>query len=183
MGVAHTIGDRVVFLDRDGVINRAHVRDGVPRPPATLDGLEILPGVPEALVRLRAAGYRLIVVTNQPDVARGTVARETVEAIHDRLRTQLALDEIRVCYHDDADACVCRKPEPGLLRMGAPVDFSASVMVGDRWRDIEAGRAAGCLTVLVSSSQSEPLPHEPDARVSSLGEAADWIVANVRQRS
>lgn len=183
MGVARPLGDRVVFLDRDGVINRAYVRDGVSRPPARLEGLEILPGVPEALDRLRGAGYRLIVVTNQPDVARGVVARETVEAIHERLRTQLALDEIRVCYHDDADHCVCRKPKPGLLRMGAPVDFSASVMVGDRWRDIEAGRAAGCVTVLVSSSQSEPLLHDPDVRVSSLLEAAEWIVANVRQRS
>jgi D-glycero-D-manno-heptose 1,7-bisphosphate phosphatase len=183
MGVARAIGDRVVFLDRDGVINRTYVRDGVPRPPATVGGLEILPGVPEALDRLRAAGYRLIVVTNQPDVARGTVARETVEAIHERLRTQLALDEIRVCYHDDADGCQCRKPKPGLLRMGAPVDFSASVMVGDRWRDIEAGRAAGCLTILVSRGDSAPLPHDPDVRVSSLLEAADWIVANSRQRS
>ena len=183
MGVASAISERVVFLDRDGVINRTSVRDGVPRPPATLDGLEILPGVPEALALLRAAGYRLIVVTNQPEVARGTLARETVEAIHDRLRTQLAVDEIRVCYHDDADQCVCRKPKPGLLRMGPPVDFSASVMVGDRWRDIEAGRAAGCVTVLVKSPSSEPLPHEPDVRVSSLLEAAHWIVANVRQRS
>ena len=183
MGVTRAVGDRVVFLDRDGVINRAYVRDGVPRPPATLEGLEILPGVRAALDRLRAAGYRLIVVTNQPDVARGTVTREMVEAIHNRLRTQLPLDEIRVCYHDDADGCVCRKPKPGLLRMGAPVDFSASVMVGDRWRDIEAGRAAGCMTVLVSSGDSEPLPHEPDLRVSSLCEAVDWIVANTRQRS
>jgi D-glycero-D-manno-heptose 1,7-bisphosphate phosphatase len=183
MGVTRAIAERVVFLDRDGVINRTQVRDGRSRPPATLDALEILPGVPEALARLRAAGYRLIVVTNQPDVARGTTARETVEAIHHRLRTQLALDEIRVCYHDDADECVCRKPKPGLLRMGPPVDFSASVMVGDRWRDIEAGRAAGCVTVLVSSSSSEPLPHEPDVRVSSLLEAADWIITNLRQRS
>jgi D-glycero-D-manno-heptose 1,7-bisphosphate phosphatase len=166
-----------VFLDRDGVLNRTLFRNGVSQPPPTLDALEILPGVREALERLRLAGFRLIVVTNQPDVARGKTTREIVEAIHERLRTALPLDEIRVCYHDDADECVCRKPKPGLLTQGAAVDFVRSVMVGDRWRDIEAGRSAGCATVLVDNGQTEPLPHEPDVRVSTLAEAADWILA------
>jgi D-glycero-D-manno-heptose 1,7-bisphosphate phosphatase len=168
---------RVVFLDRDGVINRAYVRDGVSRPPASADSLEILPGVTEALARLRRAGFRLIVVTNQPDVARGTQTREAVEAIHARLMAALPLDEIRVCYHDDADGCPCRKPKIGLLIQGPPVDLAASVIVGDRWRDIEAGRRAGCATVLVDSGGSEPLTHEPDLRVASLADAADWILA------
>jgi D-glycero-D-manno-heptose 1,7-bisphosphate phosphatase len=180
MGVADPVGARVVFLDRDGVINRAYVRDGVSRPPSALDALEILPGVEDALTRLRGAGYRLIVVTNQPDVARGTVTRDAVDAIHDRLRSILPLDEIRVCYHDDADGCACRKPRPGLLIQGAPVDLAASVMVGDRWRDIEAGRTAGCATVLVDHGYNERLPHEPDVRVSSLAEAAEWILARPR---
>jgi D-glycero-D-manno-heptose 1,7-bisphosphate phosphatase len=166
-----------VFLDRDGVINRAFLSNGVPHPPATADDVEILPGVPDALSRLRTAGFRLIVVTNQPDVARGTLTREAVEAIHARLRAVLPLDEIRVCYHDDVDECACRKPKPGLLTQGLRVDFAASVMVGDRWRDIEAGRRVGCATVLVRSGGTEPLPHEPDVRVSTLGEAADWILA------
>jgi D-glycero-D-manno-heptose 1,7-bisphosphate phosphatase len=176
MGVPDAVGARVVFLDRDGVINRAYWRDGVSRPPSALETLEILPGVEDALRRLRLAGYRLIVVTNQPDVARGTLTRETVDAMHDRLLSVLSLDEIRVCYHDDADACACRKPRPGLLTMGAPVNFAASVMVGDRWRDIEAGRNAGCATVLVGDHRQESLPHEPDVRVSSLAEAATWIL-------
>jgi D-glycero-D-manno-heptose 1,7-bisphosphate phosphatase len=184
MGVSNAVGARVVFLDRDGVINRAFLRDRVLRPPATPDALEILPGVPDALMRLRIAGFRLIVVTNQPDVARGTQTREIVEAIHTRLLSILPLDEIRVCYHDDADRCMCRKPKPALLTQGPPVDFAASVMVGDRWRDIEAGRAAGCATVLVDSGQSEPLPHEPDVRVSTIAEATDWILARAaRPRS
>ena len=177
MGVADPLTPRVVFLDRDGVINRAYVRDGVSRPPASADALEILPGVADALARLRRAGFRLIVVTNQPDVARGTQTREAVEAIHARLMAALPLDEIRVCYHDDADGCLCRKPKTGLLTQGPAADLRASVMVGDRWRDIEAGRRAGCATVLVESGGREPLAHEPDVRVASLADAADWILA------
>ena len=177
MGVPYPLVSRAVFLDRDGVINRAYVRDGVSRPPASPDALEILPGVAEALARLRRAGFRLIVVTNQPDVARGTQTRETVEVMHARLLAALPLDEIRVCYHDDADGCSCRKPKTGLLTQGAPVEMRASFMVGDRWRDIEAGRAAGCVTVLVESGGNEALRHEPDARAGSLAEAADWILS------
>ena len=170
---------RAVFIDRDGVINRAFFRDLVPCPPAAVDELEILAGVPEALARLRRAGFRLIVVTNQPDVARGTQTRAAVDAINAQLLATLPLDEIRVCYHDDADRCECRKPKPGLLMQGPPVDLAASFMVGDRWRDIEAGRNAGCVTVLVDSGQREALRHEPDARVSTLADAADWILAHV----
>ena len=177
MGVPDPLTPRVVFLDRDGVINRAYVRDGVSRPPASAGALEILPGVPEALGRLRRAGFRLVVVTNQPDVARGTQTREAVEAIHTRLMAALPLDEIRVCYHDDADECPCRKPKIGLLIQGPPADLAASIMVGDRWRDVEAGRRAGCATVFVESGAPESLIHEPDARVASLAEAADWILA------
>lgn len=171
------MSDRVVFLDRDGVINRAYAEHGVPHPPSSVDDLEILPGVPAALARLRDAGFRLIVVTNQPDVARGRQTREAVEAMHERIRATLPIDEIRVCYHDDADGCICRKPKAGLLQTGRPVDFGSSVMVGDRWRDVEAGRAAGCRTVLVDWGLDETLPHEPDARVTSLAEAAEWILS------
>jgi D-glycero-D-manno-heptose 1,7-bisphosphate phosphatase len=167
---------RAVFLDRDGVINRAYLRNGVPHPPATLEALEVLPDVPEALTKLRRAGYRLIVVTNQPDVARGVQTREVVEAMHAQLLSRLPLDEIRVCYHDDRDRCECRKPKPGLLTDGSSVDFAASAIVGDRWRDMEAGRAAGCATVFVEYGQTERLPNEPDARVPSLAKAADWIL-------
>lgn len=169
---------RAVFLDRDGVINRAHVRSGVPRPSASVEELEILPGVPEALRRLRAAGFALVVVTNQPDIARGSTTRGTVDAIHARMRAELGLDDIRVCPHDDGDACTCRKPKPGLLLQAPRYDMAASAMVGDRWRDVEAGRAAGCgVTILVDHGYDEPVPHEPDARVPSLAEAADWLLA------
>src|SRR6185436_14383127 len=108
-------GRRAVFLDRDGVINRAIVRAGRPHPPASPAEFEILPGVPAALQRLKSAGFWLVLVTNQPDVARGTQTRAGVEALHASLRARLPLDDIRVCYHDDPDGCECRKPAPGLL--------------------------------------------------------------------
>lgn len=175
---------KAVFLDRDGVLNRAAVRDGRPCPPASVGELEILPGVPEALARLRAAGYDLVVVTNQPDIARGTTTIEAVEAIHAHMSRLLGLDDIRVCPHDDDDGCDCRKPKPGLLLRGPAVDMGASVMVGDRWRDIEAGRAAGCgVTILVDYRYDEPIPHEPSVRVGSLAEAADWLLAGATTRA
>ena len=171
---------RAVFLDRDGVMNRAFVYDdGKSHPPVGPDELEILPGLGEACVALRQAGLLLIVVTNQPDVARGTQRREVVEAIHDALRNEIPVDDIRVCYHDDPDGCCCRKPEPGLLLEAASawhVDLPTSFMVGDRWKDIEAGHRAGCRTVLVNGSPSEAERCEPDFHAASLQEAVDWIL-------
>lgn len=171
---------RAVFLDRDGVINRAIVCNGKSYPPSGVDELEILPGVPEALARLRAARFHLIVVTNQPDVARGTQTKEAVEAIHVVLQAQLPLDEFRVCYHDDEDCCTCRKPQPGLLLKAARdrrINLVTSFLVGDRWRDIEAGRRAGCTTVFVDHGYAEAERCQPHACVRSLAEATDWILA------
>lgn len=171
---------RAVFLDRDGVLNRALVRDGRPYPPADEGELELLPGVEEACAELRRAGFLLFVVTNQPDVARGTQRLDAVEAIHRRLAEALPLDEIVTCPHDDADECACRKPLPGMLLDAASrwdVDVAASFMVGDRWRDVEAGRRAGCRTVFLRRGYAEPVPEAPDAVVSDLREAARWILA------
>jgi D-glycero-D-manno-heptose 1,7-bisphosphate phosphatase len=176
------MSQRAVFLDRDGVINRTIVRNGRPYPPSNLSELEILPGVPQALLSLRAAGFRLIVVTNQPDVARGTQTREAVEAIHTALTAQLALDDVRVCYHDDADRCFCRKPTPGLLldaAREAQLDLVSCFMVGDRWRDIEAGQRAGCMTVFIDHGYAEKRPEGFHAKVKSLYEASEWITAYV----
>ena len=165
-----------VFLDRDGVLNRAVVRDGKPYPPASADEAELLPDVGEALARLKAAGYALIVVTNQPDVGRGRQTRAAVEAIHARLAEHLPIDEFRVCYHDDADACECRKPAPGLIRQTPLYDLARSVIVGDRWRDIEAGRRAGLRASVLIDYDYHERHADPDVRVSSLAEAADWIL-------
>jgi D-glycero-D-manno-heptose 1,7-bisphosphate phosphatase len=174
-----------VFLDRDGVINRAFIRDGTPYPPASLRDLEILPHVPEALSALRAQGYSLVVVTNQPDVARGTASRELVDSIHERLQGELGLDAIFTCFHDDADECDCRKPKPGLLFRAANdlgIDLKSSFMVGDRWRDVEAGRRAGCRTLFVDCGYRESLSQSSDFRVGSLLEASGIILAESDSR-
>jgi len=175
---------RAVFLDRDGVINRALVLSGRPYPPSGPSELKILPGVHDAIGRLRGAGFRLIVVTNQPDVARGTQTREAVEALHTKLKTELALDEFCVCYHDDADRCQCRKPSPGLLlgaALNTGVDLRASYLVGDRWRDIEAGRRAGCATIFIDHGYAERRPSGFDAKVTSLLEASEWILRTIKE--
>jgi D-glycero-D-manno-heptose 1,7-bisphosphate phosphatase len=171
---------RAVFLDRDGVLNRAEVRGGRPYPPSSVEGLEILPGVGGALGRLRDAGYLLVGATNQPDVARGTQTREAVEAINAALLAALPLDEIRVCY-EDGDDCPRRKPNPGLLLEAAEergIDLSSSFMVGDRWRDVEAGRRAGCRTVFLDLGYDERRPDPPaDHTAADLPGAVAWILS------
>jgi D-sedoheptulose 7-phosphate isomerase len=176
-----------VFLDRDGVINRAVVRDGKPFPPTGLKELELLPEVASSLHDLKAHGFALFVITNQPDVSRGTQTREGVEAIHQALASSLPIDDIFVCYHDDADHCACRKPNSGMLldaRRKHNIDLSRSFMVGDRWRDIDAGHAAGCKTVLIDYGYHERKPAQPpEATVRSLREAADWILCSSLKES
>lgn len=182
MGVGASVNSapRAVFLDRDGVLNRAIVRDGKPYPPATLAELEIVEGAADGLARLKDLGFLLLVVTNQPDVARGTQSLEAIQGMHDVMRQTLPLDDFLICPHDDRDGCHCRKPAPGLLteaqqRYG--IDLSRSFMIGDRWRDVDAGQAAGCRTVFLDLNYRERGPSAPpDARVGSLPEAVDWIV-------
>ena len=172
---------RAVFLDRDGVLNAPVVRDGRPYPPASMDELRIYDDAAESLRRLKNAGFLLIVVTNQPDVSRGAQAKDTVDALNAALSEVLPIDEFRTCYHDDVDGCSCRKPKPGLLVEGARkwgVEVEESYMIGDRWRDIDAGAAAGCRTILIDRHYREKGPaNKPDFTASTLTEAADWILA------
>jgi D-glycero-D-manno-heptose 1,7-bisphosphate phosphatase len=171
---------RAVYLDRDGVLTRALVRDGKAYAPVTPAEMEIDADAPDALARLKAAGFLLVVVTNQPDVARGKTRREDVESMHATLRATLPLDACFVCYHEDADGCACRKPLPGMLLEAAGafgIDLACSFMIGDRWRDIDAGAAAGCHTVWIDRGYDErPPEHTPDAHVDCLRAAAEWIV-------
>ena len=171
---------RAVFFDRDGVLNDAVVQDGRPHPPHTLAELRIPPVVPALVARLRAAGFLAIGVTNQPDVARGRQTREVADALNRAVRAGAALDAMLVCYHDDADRCRCRKPAPGLLEAAASrygIDLSESIMMGDRWRDVEAGRRARCRTVFIDYDyrEAKPMP-PPDVTVRSLEEGVAWVL-------
>jgi D-glycero-D-manno-heptose 1,7-bisphosphate phosphatase len=174
---------KAVFLDRDGVLNDALVRDGKPFSPMAIAEVVIPPDVPAALAVLRRNGFRLIMVTNQPNIARGTQSRESVYAINRHLQERLGLDAAEVCEHDDVDNCDCRKPKPGMLLRAAKRDriaLAESFMVGDRWRDIEAGRRAGCRTIMIGHGYGEEIKSPPDVTVASLGEAANWILAQTR---
>ena len=174
--------NRAVFLDRDGVVNRAAIRGGRPYPPATLDEFELLPGVTQSIENLRSGGFKIIIVTNQPDVATGVQQQEVVEAMHDELRAAGLCDDIKVCYHVDEDACECRKPKPGMLIQAAQewgVNLKDSFMVGDRWRDVAAGKAAGCFTYFIDYKYREPQADGPDAIVGSLAEAARFILGKM----
>lgn len=171
---------RAVFLDRDGVLNQAIMRDGKPYPPQSLDEVVIPPDVRPALEKLRSAGFLLIVLTNQPDIARGFVTRDRVDSIHRYLAAALPLDEFRVCDHDDHHRCGCRKPKPGLILTAAQdhgIDLAASFLVGDRWRDVDAGASAGCRTIWIDLGYHERGPSTPpSATVHSFPEAARWIL-------
>jgi D-glycero-D-manno-heptose 1,7-bisphosphate phosphatase len=170
---------RAVFFDRDGVLNEAVVKNGHPFPPASVDELRIDDAAASSIARLRERGFAIVVVTNQPDVARGATSRDAVEAINTRLADELAVDAIYTCYHDNADACACRKPKPGLLLAAARdhgIELRSSYMVGDRWSDVAAGREARCRTVWIERGYDEKEPLGADARVASLASACDWIV-------
>ena len=171
---------RAVFLDRDGVLNRAFIKERLPFGPATFEEFEILPESAGAVLVLKQAGFKTLVVTNQPDVARGLLTREKIEAMHQVLKEAVAVDEILVCYHADEDGCDCRKPKPGMLLEAARkwgVTLSKSFMIGDRWRDVDAGKAAGCRTIFIDRGYDEPLRSQPDHVVASLPEAVRIIVS------
>jgi D-glycero-D-manno-heptose 1,7-bisphosphate phosphatase len=190
--------DRAVFLDRDGVI----IEDA--NLLTKISEIRILPGVPEALNRLRKAGFRLIVVSNQPVVARGLATETDVEQINDEINRQLVtatgpgVDQFYFCpHHPNATMinyrinCACRKPQPGLLLQAAKdhqLDLPSSFMVGDRITDIIAGARAGCRTLLVQTGQHEAPPIQtaepidtsiqPDWTCANLTEAVEWILKN-----
>lgn len=166
-----------VFLDRDGVLNRIVPRDGRPGSPRRLDELIVVDEAPRAVARLREAGYRTFIVTNQPDIARGLLAASELEAMMDVLRGRVEVDDARICRHDDVDACACRKPKPGMILDLAArwaVDLARSYVIGDSWKDMEASRAAGCRGILLERPYN--VGAWSAARASSLGEAVDLIL-------
>lgn len=172
-----------VFLDRDGVINRSIIYDGKPYPPATLAEFEYLPGVETGIGKLRAAGFLVIVVTNQPDIKTGKQTLMNLKLMHEKMTIDNLCDDIKVCFHIDRDDCKCRKPKPGMLLDASKewgIDLKKSFMIGDRWRDIGAGKAAGCFTYFIDYSYKEGLIERPDKIVTSLEEAAEDILRITR---
>jgi D-glycero-D-manno-heptose 1,7-bisphosphate phosphatase len=169
---------RAVFLDRDGVLNEVVLKNGHPHSPMSPDQISFCSGAASACADLKQAGYLLIIVTNQPDVARGIQTRQMVERINEEVVRRLKIDDVRTCFHDDVDNCTCRKPKPGLLLEAAndwDIDLTTSFLVGDRSKDIGAGLSAGCMTFLINTPYNE---YKADAHfiVTSLRAAADGIL-------
>ena len=178
----HEIARPAVFLDRDGVINRVTVQNGTPHPPSDVDQFELYEDVPEGCARLKAANFLLVVITNQPDVGRGTQSREAVEAMNLKMQSALPLlDRIEICYHAGqchGESCDCRKPRPGLILRAAAalnIDPKRSYVIGDRWRDIDCAYAAGCRAILIQRGYNETLRKKPDFTVTSFNEAVTAI--------
>jgi D-glycero-D-manno-heptose 1,7-bisphosphate phosphatase len=173
-----------VFLDRDGTLNVQIVRDGKPYPPHSVDEFRLFPEVPETCARLAAAGYVLVVATNQPDVGRGTQTQAAVEAMHAQLRALVpSIARIEVCYapgQGETPPDPRRKPAPGMLLDAARdlgLDLARSWMIGDRWRDIDCGKRAGVRTVFIDFGYAEELRAAPDFTVRSFADAANVILS------
>ena len=169
---------KAVFLDRDGVINKAFIKNGLPESPNSLSELEILPGVKESISRLKKLNFICLVVTNQPDVQRGKIKKNTIIKMNNFLKKKIELDDIFVCYHDDKDNCNCRKPKPGLLLQAGKkwnVDFKKSFMIGDRWRDIQSGEKVGCKTIYLDYNYKDIKPKNPNFVTDTLFNAVNII--------
>ena len=171
--------NRAVFLDRDGVVNLAYTRSGKPYPPKDLNQLIILTGVEESVRRLKKFGFAVVVITNQPDISNGKSSNEIVSVLHKEIALLTGIENFYICPHIEADNCQCRKPKPGLLLEAANelnIDLRKSYMVGDRWRDVEAGKNAGCKNFFIDYNYSEKRPVEPFITVSSLLQVVELIL-------
>ncbi len=162
------------------MINQSIIVSGKPCAPTSRASFKLLPGVKTALEDLRKAGYLNVVVTNQPDVSTGKQAKEDVQSIHNWLCSELPIDMVIVCYHTDADKCLCRKPNTGMLIQAADklaIDISKSFMVGDRWRDVACGQEAGCKEIFfIDYGYDERKPEPPFTKVDSLLMSAQKII-------
>ncbi len=172
---------RAVFLDRDGVLNVPEIRDGIPYPPKDAAGFRLYPEAKEGCELLQRAGFRLVIVTNQPDVGRGTQSMAMIDEMHALLRATLPIDHIEVCpaADDEAPDAYRRKPAPGMVLDAArtlKIDVARSYLVGDRWRDIDCGHAAGCTTIFIERGYREKLRRPPHHYAANLLDAAQFIL-------
>jgi D-glycero-D-manno-heptose 1,7-bisphosphate phosphatase len=174
--------NKAVFLDRDGTLNQALIRNGKPFPPISPRELVILPGVKEALVIFVSLDFIPVVITNQPDFARGITSRKQIDSLNEIIRTELKIEHIYTCFHDDSDDCFCRKPKPGLLLTASKelnLDLKESILVGDRWKDVHSGQTVGCECYFIDNKYEETQPNQPFIPVASLLDSA----YKVRSRS
>lgn len=165
---------RAIFLDRDGVINQVVMRNGEPFSPRTREEFALNKEAIDVVHLLKAGGFFTIVVTNQPDIARGNLRREDLDWMMEQVRQRCRVDDILVCPHDDGDACSCRKPLPGMILHGArkwEIDLVQSFMIGDTWKDRDAANAAGCRFILINTPYNQNV--ECDLRVAGLRAAAE----------
>jgi D-glycero-D-manno-heptose 1,7-bisphosphate phosphatase len=170
--------NRAIFLDRDGVLNHAPVKNGVPQSPRTISEIEILPHVLESIQYFKARGFTNVVITNQPDVSRGKAPKNLLESVHNHILAECDLVHSYICWHDDEDRCQCRKPEPGLIFEAAKdldIDLGNSILVGDRWKDINAGNKAGVKTFFIDRKYQEKSPEPPFETIESLYELCQRI--------
>ena len=169
---------RGAFLDRDGVINKVKFQKNVPMPPSRIDEIEILEGVSEAINLLTKKKFLPVVVTNQPDIARGLYSLEHVDSINQNISKLTGIKHFYVCPHDNKQLCNCRKPMPGLITQAVldlNLTLEGSIVVGDRWRDIEAGQNLELMCYFIDYSYDEKKPKQPYMRVSSLLEVAQEV--------
>ena len=174
-----------VFLDRDGTLNVQVVREGRPYAPERIEDFRLYDGVPEGCRQLKNAGYALVVATNQPDVGRGTVLQSEIEGMHAQLLEKIPeIDRVEVCYDPGrGETSLRRKPAPGMLLDAANVlgiDLGSSWMVGDRWKDVECGKAAGVRTVLIDCGYDEGGNSIADHVVKTFQEAVAVILTSPR---
>lgn len=174
-----TSARRVVFLDRDGVVTIPRDVSGKGYAARTLSELRFYDDAAASVLRLKAAGFEVVIVTNQPDVSAGVITQPVLDNIHDVVAAHLEVDGIRTCIHLAIDACQCRKPLPGLLveeSLEKALSFPSSWMVGDRDSDIEAGKSAGCRTIFINRGWVGETGDEADIAATDLADAVDAIV-------
>ena len=162
---------KAIFLDRDGIINKAIIKNKKPYPPTKLSEVEPILEINNFIYSWKAKGYLIIIVTNQPDVSRGTLDKNIADQINEHLSYVINFDDIFVCYHGNDNECDCRKPKIGLFMQAKEkydIDLSKSWMVGDRWRDVEAGKNAGCKTIFVDYGYDEKQPTNQDYTVRNV---------------
>ena len=155
------MSNKAVFLDRDGVINDVYFRGGEkPIAPWSLEEFKFLPDIEDPLNELVEIGYSLFVVTNQPDITKKYVDRLVVDEMHKMILKRLPINDIIVCPHVDADKCVCRKPKPGMIQLLSKkygLNIETSFLIGDTWRDVETGKNAKCIMILLDKPYNQSL--------------------------